>query len=336
MTNVCYSMKVRRATAGFTLVELLVVIAIIGVLVGLLLPAVQSAREAARRIECSNHLKQIGLAAISHEAALGHFPSCGWGWTWVGDPDRGFGKNQPGGWVYNLLPFVEQQNLHDLGKASPDPASKKAAVTVVTTTSIPTFNCPTRRPARPFTSVKGVFSPTNAVNANDVAAHARSDYGINGGTDIRSEGGNPNPAVYDNGTYLPGWQPTANGISYVQSQVKRAQVKDGLSNTYLVGEKYMNPDHYTTGLMGDDNTSMYQGHDWDVVRWGGSTGQLLPAHDRQGNSTKTGAFGSAHGSGFQMVFCDGSVRLIGFEIDGETHTRLANRKDGLVIDASKF
>ncbi len=100
---------------AFTLVELLVVITIIGILISLLLPAVQSAREAARRLQCSNNLKQFGLAALNHEEANGFLPSSGWGWTWVGDPDRGFGARQPGGWIYNLLPYLEQETLHSLG-----------------------------------------------------------------------------------------------------------------------------------------------------------------------------------------------------------------------------
>ena len=79
--------------AGFTLVELLVVITIIGILVGLLLPAVQAARETARQTQCSNNLKQLGIAASLSVETTGFFPSGGWGDDWVGDPTRGFGNS---------------------------------------------------------------------------------------------------------------------------------------------------------------------------------------------------------------------------------------------------
>ncbi len=108
----------RKDRGGFTLVELLVVIAIIGVLVSLLLPAVQNAREAGRRTQCMNNLKNLGLAAQQHLEKLRRFPSGGWGPQWIGDPDRGNSIKQPGGWVYNLLPYMEQDALHDYGQGA--------------------------------------------------------------------------------------------------------------------------------------------------------------------------------------------------------------------------
>src|SRR5262245_46642638 len=93
---------------GFTLIELLVVVAIIGILIALLLPAVQRVREAASRVSCQNNLKQLGLAIHHHHDLYERFPSGGWGWYWVGEPSRPSDHTQPGGWAYNLLPFVEQ------------------------------------------------------------------------------------------------------------------------------------------------------------------------------------------------------------------------------------
>ena len=115
----------RRRATGFTLVELLVVIAIIGVLVALLLPAIQAAREAARRRECQNHLKQIGLAILNHETAVKAFPHGGWGFEWTGDPDSGTGERQPGGWGFGTLQYMEGMAAFNIGKGLAAPRRRK-------------------------------------------------------------------------------------------------------------------------------------------------------------------------------------------------------------------
>ena len=129
---------------GFTLVELLVVITIIGVLVAMLLPAVQAAREAGRRSQCMNNLKQLGLGWLQHETAQGFLPSGGWGWQWGGDPDQGFGHRQPGGWLYSVLPYIGQQPLYDLGKGLTFNA-KVPYIAQACSTPLAMINCPTRR-----------------------------------------------------------------------------------------------------------------------------------------------------------------------------------------------
>ena len=136
---------------GFTLVELLIVISIIGVLVALVMPAVQSARESGRRAQCSNNLHQMVTGCLALESKQGFFPGGGWGWQWAGESDRGYGTQQPGGWHYNILPFIDQSDLHDLDKGltKPGDTSKSNSARMQqgmlqAQKAVAIFLCPTR------------------------------------------------------------------------------------------------------------------------------------------------------------------------------------------------
>lgn len=303
---------------GFTLIELLVVIAIIGILIGLLLPAVQKVREAAARIRCMNNLKQLGLAAHNHHDAVGHLPSGGWGWNWPGHPDRGFGPEQPGGWAYNLLPFVEQDNLHRMGRGGSS-AQIAAASAQRLKAPISTYNCVTRRTGGPYPNAYGYgYYETQ----NVVPMLARTDYAANCGDQWTNEffGGPGSLAAGDSPSF--GWPSTAGltGVCFQRSQIRFTDIVNGTSNTFLLGEKYLNVSNYRTGADPSDNETMYTGFNNDVYRVTAGP----PIQDRIGY-TNTFLFGSAHPSGVNMVNCDGSVVHVAYNVDPLVFQRAGNR-----------
>ncbi len=326
--------RVRPPLHGFTLVELLVVITIIGILIALLLPAVQAAREAARILQCQNNLKQISLAMHNHHDMHGFFPSSGWGWYWMGDPDRGYGKQQPGSFIYNCLPFLEQEALHELGRdGQPDviTALQKRTTAIAANTPLAVFICPSRRQAVAYPYVipssKGVV-----YNCDTVSQTSRADYTVNGGSLKIFWGGGPTPAVGFAGQgYGFRDMSLANGIGFQRSEMDIAQITDGTSNTYLVGEKYLNPDDYFTGLDYTDDHSILTGDDYDMHSWT----DWPPMQDTPGVA-EFWRFGSVHAGGFNVAFCDGSVEMINYSIAPFVHRYLGDRKDGMTIDGKAY
>ncbi|MGI9456589.1 MAG: DUF1559 domain-containing protein [Aeoliella sp.] len=345
MRSTCRSFPRR----GFTLVELLVVIAIIGILVALLLPAIQAAREAARRTQCMNNLKQMALGALNHESTLGYLPAGGWGHFWTGDPDMGFGEKQPGGWTFSLLYFLEQGAVQTIGEGLTDNARKEALM-IQKTTPIPMFYCPSRR------APTLAYGPEMSVNADPApdGMVAKTDYAANGGCGMpqintvdrqgRPTGPGsihcvkhyPHPSVCQ-GLYSRSQANKFDGVIVPRWPIKLMRITDGTSHTLLFAERSLHIDFHDPSHganLPSDNNSMYQGYDWDTVRWASSftrsNGDMpgMPKPDTADPPEgATFRFGSSHAGGFIASFCDGSVKSLTYDIDPHEWERLGARND---------
>ena len=456
-----------RQSRGFTLIELLVVIVIIGILMGLLIPAVEMAREGGRRAQCSNNVRQLAAACLVHLQQQGFFPTGGWGNSWTGLVEGGFGKAQPGGWIYNILPYIDEKGLHDL---TGDAYGSTANIATRIQTPLAVLHCPSRRRAilypaqppnlpvndtdathpyhnqcpEPLFALWGNQWTSTSAPPSAMQKVAKNDYAINGGSEKidneylgKSDTSDPYDSMkaLDHGagpygfTQGPGdisykgvpsnltggalktqwpsllgpilswmsrnypfaqetypdpdrgdpFDPTKsnkytwhfNGLSHALSQVTEGQVTDGMSNTYLVGEKYISANHYLDGNDDGDNEHAYTGDDGDVIRW--ARNPALPQHtfnysspfkSRAGFSSSTDddttdpldwqpasdssvlasnidqrrgkVWGSAHRAGFYMSFCDGSVKLISYAIDLSTHEYLGSRNDHKAVNAASI
>jgi prepilin-type N-terminal cleavage/methylation domain-containing protein len=367
-----------RRRSGFTLVELLVVIAIIGVLVALLLPAIQAAREAARNAQCKNNLKQIGLALLNHHDALIKFPTGGSHWgidlgQYV-ENGRPLGTAKQGlGWGYQILPYLEQNPLLNL-------VTQKQIQDAV----VPIYICPSRRgvmrvfggsdPAdprtgfkiltdyaavQPCTRIKGGptidFSPGTfryESTANNAKLTFYQDYmGLSGTGPVPQDN-----CTYDGVIVRSPWQrslaqdPRTPGIEGrfvegVPDPVEMKAIVDGASNTFVVADKFIPSECYQIGSPSDD-TGWTDGWDPDIMR----LSCIRPLNDSSTDPEFTNPpgggcggpkwemlmFGSAHVSGINAVFADGSVHGINFSVDVFILNALGTRNGEEVVDLSQI
>ncbi|MGC4006995.1 MAG: DUF1559 domain-containing protein [Pirellulales bacterium] len=282
-------------------------------------------------------MRNLALASIVHSDTHKFFPTGGWGYMWGGDPDRGYDKRQPAGWGYNILPYIEERVLHDLGtsgNASSFTQQKKDASRIRIKTVIALYLCPTRGRSGLSTNNQKVTVNVDYTGSDVVA---KTDYAINGGSVAISIPGGPAIgalAAADStlDASFSAAQLNCDGVSHIRSQVRVKNIIDGTSKTYLIGEKYLNAMRSSDTVMsGDDNQSWEAGLDWDTYRWTASP----PLFDQNPDSTSNSTFfGSSHAMGFNMGFCDGNVRHIPYDIENSVHTALGGRRDGVTIGAA--
>jgi hypothetical protein len=326
--------------SAITLVELLVAITIVSVLLACLLPAMQVVRESARRAQCQDNLKQVGLALLVHHDTHHEFPSGGWGHKWVGVPERGAGRRQPGGWIYRILAHVEEHDLHELGAGSGGAAATELYSRRLQT-PIPLFVCPSRRSCSAWPTAPQYDWVRTPKPFGNVTLVARADYAINGGTShVFSFSG---PADLKQGDDVEFWRNAPfpkdfSGISHLRVAASLESVIDGAGKTYLLGEKHLDAQSYFTGTSLGDNESLYAGYCTDLHRFAGVIENLklfLPPYAAPLNDTTVPdnnirdfvRFGSAHAEGFNMAHCDGSVHLVPFDVDPSIHFRAGHRED---------
>jgi prepilin-type N-terminal cleavage/methylation domain-containing protein/prepilin-type processing-associated H-X9-DG protein len=313
-----------RSFNAFTLVELLVVIAIIGVLIALLLPAVQAAREAARRTQCQNHLKQMGLAVQNYNSARGEYPTGGTEpWHDQGGLDARFSKGY--GWMVQILSYVENENLRNISKGYG--LGDRQRDLEVRKTPVPMYFCPSRRQAIVRTAPASAENCSLGCALNDYASATPANNMANVHPDLWYWQGVGHGTVVKGKEYF--------GVitrTIASDPCRDKDVTDGLSNTLMIGEKRVYLDRYEIGDWHDD-IGWTDGWDPDIVRYTGYLpgpdvveGPNAPPPDQYGYH-----FGSAHVTGFNAVFADGHVATISYDVDRIMFNALGDRRDGLTV-----
>ncbi len=289
-------MRAQRRLTGFTLVELLVVMAIIGILVSLLLPAIQAAREAARRVQCTNNLKQIGLALHNYESAHKKFP--------VGSLESNFISP-----LVAILPMLDQGNNYqqwDFGKSYNDPFNAAVAAQRIETYLCPSMSLPRPVPLAPAREVGGPSSYLLSEGTDDYMASADGFFGLH-------------------------WP----SFGYVNPHRRFADILDGASNTFCGGETVYNykdslwpasaPAPYA-GTVRFGTARWVVGYPKIAL---GATLYPFNVH----RAAAMGGYASMHAGGGNFVFGDGSVRFLGQSIDTAVLHAAATRAGGEAISA---
>lgn len=330
---------------GFTLVELLVVIAIIGILIGLLLPAVQQVRESARRAACLNRLRQIGIATINFHDAFGAFPP---GRLYphpdqLSGPGAGLRYGTQPSWLVRILPQIEQQNLYDLWDLSLPYESQND---LAKTQPIESFICPSRRTldnaqAPSSTQQLSVTAPCGCggVATVTVQGGATGDYaGNHGDTSPGSVGtdtdfywgGNGTGVIISSRVRIPDNKDFSQDLQWID-KIGFGDVFDGTSNTFLAGELHVKQEQLNTVPF---NGPIFNGEDLSAFCRVGGIGVPLASGANYESGPILG-FGSWHPDICNFVNVDGSTHSKSNSMDTLTLAKFCHRSDGEVIENRK-
>jgi prepilin-type N-terminal cleavage/methylation domain-containing protein len=310
---------------GFTLIELLVVIAIIAILVGLLLPAVQKVREAAARTQCANNLKQLALACHNYHDVMGFLP-----------PAR-VARDAYATWPVLVMPYVEQQTLYRQWDITQGFSVQNQTAREST---VKTFFCPGRR--APMVSPASQNTGPNGGLAGACGDYAcctgdgnhPNTYKANGAMlngNVTDPGGR-GPQAGDDGIDQPNNNPPALPLIPIKQFVGYTNfqsIRDGTSNTFLLGEKHVRFGHF--GEVGDGDQAYYSGYNYSSAERVAGSNYPLARSPNDNSSNRDDMFGGPHTGVVMFAFCDGRVVGVRISISTTTLALLANRNDGQVV-----